>query len=593
MPNLLPSATHVDASIHGEKYYRDLQRKNLLRLIVTYLAPMILLSAYFYFQYHAVFQESLGNHLRTVAESRASAMDLFLHERIVNLFNVFDDPKLAIPLMPGSLEPVLHRLRQASDAFEDLGFIEAAGVQSAYAGPYLNLRGRDYGREAWFLTLKTGTEKSVVTDIYAGFRGKPHFTLAVSRIIGGRYCTLRAALDPEKTCQILDRDAETADSDIVVVNRAGQIQLPLPAADAGIRQSSVPALVPRIGLAAAAAGGQKQTYAYAWLRTCPWAVLAMPAAGAGSGRWRDARVSIIALAAAVIAMIFAVIVIRSRHIVQHIRQADATRSQLTDNLIHTSKLAAVGELASGIAHEINNPLAVISEEVGLIQDLSDPRYGIEVSLQDMAPHLDAIHEAVVRCRGITGKLLAFVRKGEVTVQSHDLHQIIDDVVDNFYGRGIAGAGIKIIRSYCRDDLFVLADRNQLEQVFLNLINNAMDAIGRNGEISITTTMLWEYDRVRVEVADTGVGIPEEQLEKIFLPFYTTKKVGKGTGLGLSISYAIIRSMDGDISVASTLGKGSVFSILLPVVVPEGETKAEKEGTQEKEHATNDPASTRG
>jgi len=210
----------------------------------------------------------------------------------------------------------------------------------------------------------------------------------------------------------------------------------------------------------------------------------------------------------------------------------------------------------------------------------------------LAPHLESIHEAVVRCRGITGKLLAFVRKDEVTVRPHNLHQVIDDVVNNFYGRGIAGAGIKIVRSYCRDNLYIVADRTQLEQVFLNLINNAIDAVQRNGRITITTTLLWEDDRVRVDVEDTGIGMTQEQLERIFLPFYTTKKVGKGTGLGLAISYAMIKSMEGEISVASTLGKGSIFSITLPIEGPERAHGTAKDGLQERDHDQQDAAPTR-
>jgi len=593
MPNPLYSPSHVDISIRGEDYYRDLQRKNLLRLALTYLAPLILLSAYFYFQYRSMLQESVGNHLRTVAESRAGTMDLFLHERIVNLFNLIDDPKLLFPPAPAVMEEMLRKLRQASDTFEDVGFIDAAGIQTAYAGPYAGLRGSDYGREEWFVSLKTRSGNFLVTDSYLGFRGKPHFTIAISRIFDGRYCVLRAALDPERSYRVVSSLAEARDVDVSLVNQAGEVQLPLQAAGTGPqRPPIVPARSPRIGLVAAQAGGRKVPYAYAWLRTCDWALLVMPSAEAGSARFGNAQIGIIGFAATIIALIFSVILIRAQRIVQNIRQADATRAQLTDNLIHASKLAAVGELASGIAHEINNPLAIISEEVGLIQDLSDPKFGADVTLQDLTPHLESIREAVVRCRGITGKLLAFVRKGEVTVQSHNLHQVIDDVVNNFYGRGIAGAGIKIIRSYCRDDLYILADKTQLEQVFLNLINNAIDAMERNGQITITTTLLWEYDRVRVDVEDTGIGMTQEQLERIFLPFYTTKKVGKGTGLGLAISYAMIKSMEGEISVASTLGKGSIFSITLPIVGPERAHETVKDGLQERDHDQNDAAPTR-
>jgi two-component system NtrC family sensor kinase len=180
------------------------------------------------------------------------------------------------------------------------------------------------------------------------------------------------------------------------------------------------------------------------------------------------------------------------------------------------------------------------------------------------PHLDSIQEAVLRCRDITGKMLAFVRKGEISVRPLNLHEVIDEIVDSFYGRGMASFNVDIVRSYCRDDLFVLADRTQLGQVFLNIINNAIDALEGKGTITITTTLLRKDDRVKIDVEDTGTGMTQEQLERIFLPFYTTKQVGTGTGLGLSITYAIIKSMAGEISVDSTEGAGSTFTIILPI-----------------------------
>ncbi len=289
-------------------------------------------------------------------------------------------------------------------------------------------------------------------------------------------------------------------------------------------------------------------------------------AESGIVRSRNAEINIIAFSATIIALIFAVIVIRAKKIVQTIQQADATRAQLSDNLLHASKLASVGELASGIAHEINNPLAIINEEAGLIQDMISSKFRLQVSLQDLAPHLDSIQEAVFRCRDITSKLLDFVRKSPIRVEGYNLHKLIDEVVNSFYGRELAVSNIEIVRSYCREDVFVLADKTQLGQVFLNLINNAIDAIEDHGKITITTTLQWA-DRVRIDIADTGKGMTPEQLPKLFTPFYTTKQTGKGTGLGLSISYAIVKSLAGEITVASTPGQGSTFSIFLPVHKP--------------------------
>lgn len=566
MVNATGAVSAEGAIMRSEEYYRELQRRNVLRLILTYLAPMVLLSVYFYFQFRSLQRESLKSHLRAAAESYAGAMDLFLHERLMNLFNLMNDPGLRTPPSPAMMSEMLGRLQRASDTFEDIGFIDAAGVQVSYAGPTPGPAGRDYTGQAWLESLKGKSGNFVIADVHSGLRGKPQFTVAVSRVLDGRYWVLRAALDPARSYRFLSGLTEAAGVEVSIVNRAGEIQFPPMEAGAG---SGHPRMIP---VAATEAGpgtvlveGKESLYACSSLRTCEWALIVLPSAQAERLRYGSARINIIGFSAAVSALILAVIYIRARKIVRNIRQADAARAHLTDNLMHASRLAAVGELASGIAHEINNPLAIINEEVGLIQDMSDPRFRCNVTLQDLTPHLDSIHDAVVRCRGITGKLLSFVRKDEIRVRPLDLHELIDGVVDHFYGRGVAGPGIRIVRSYCRDDVHVLADGTQLEQVFLNLINNAVDATAPGGLITITTTLLWEHDRVRVEVEDTGAGMTQEQLEKIFLPFFTTKQAGKGTGLGLSISYAIVKGLEGEMSVESEVGKGSTFAITLPFV----------------------------
>jgi two-component system NtrC family sensor kinase len=586
MPNPADRTPYLDPSVHSEGYYRELQRKNVLRLVLTYLAPLILLSTYFYFQYRSILQESTRNHLRTVAENHARTMDLFLQERIVNLSNLIDDPKLRIPPPSSAMRDLLRRLLQASDTFEDIGFIDSRGIQVGYAGPYPELDGKDYSREPWFAALKNRKDNCMVTDSYLGFRQKAHFTLAVSRIIDDQYVVLRAALDSEKLQHYLSSLPETHEVDVSIVNAAGHYQLADPGAKtAPLGSAIVPPLSPRLATVTAQIGGKTVPYAYAWLRTCDWALIAKQSAGAGAARSGNAQINIIAFSAAIIALIFSVIVVRAKKIVQTIRRADATRAQLSDNLLHASKLAAVGELASGIAHEINNPLAIINEEVGLIKDMADPRFNLDVSLQDLTPHLDSIQEAVFRCRDITSKLMAFVRRTEISVRAYNIHELIDGVVNSFYGPEMAVSNIEIVRSYCREELFVLADKTQLEQVFLNLMNNAIDAIGGRGRIAITTTLLWDDDRVRIDVADTGTGMTQDQLERIFMPFYTTKQAGEGTGLGLSISYAIIKGLGGEISVSSTPGQGSTFSIVLPIHMhartSEATVRAEQLGSGQK------------
>jgi two-component system NtrC family sensor kinase len=197
-----------------------------------------------------------------------------------------------------------------------------------------------------------------------------------------------------------------------------------------------------------------------------------------------------------------------------------------------------------------------------MKDMLTPEFGKKLTKEEITSQLDIIQQAVFRCRDITRKLLTFVRKTDFNLQPCEIHSLIDEVVEDFYERELTVSNIQIVRNYCTARPKIITDKNQLQQVFINLINNAIDAIPGTGKISITTFLENRY--VKIQVNDTGKGMTQDQLEKIFMPFYTTKNVGKGTGLGLSISYGIIKSLDGEISVESTVGVGTSFIIKLPV-----------------------------
>jgi two-component system NtrC family sensor kinase len=266
------------------------------------------------------------------------------------------------------------------------------------------------------------------------------------------------------------------------------------------------------------------------------------------------------LVSAVLILIAVVVIVnRAGKLVAQQKETDQTRAQLE----HAAKLASVGELASGIAHEINNPLAVITEESGLLMDYTDPQFGQTLDQDDLRERLDSIQKAAFRCRDITRKLLRFVRKTDFDLQEHDIHSIIDGVVDGLLGPEITVSKIGIERQYDRSLSKLKTDANQLQQVILNIVNNAGDAIGdKEGTITIRTR--GQGKKLMIDISDTGCGMTADQLEKVFLPFFTTKEVGKGTGLGLSVSYGIIRGLGGEIEVESAKDVGTTFRIILPL-----------------------------
>jgi two-component system NtrC family sensor kinase len=235
---------------------------------------------------------------------------------------------------------------------------------------------------------------------------------------------------------------------------------------------------------------------------------------------------------------------------------------LDERLLHSQKMAAIGELAAGIAHEINNPLAVIRQETEWLLRLLTRKESLDP--QDILELRESLHQVlqqVDRCSEITRNLLDFARKREPVFQAVDLHQVIETMT-MLVEKEAKKNHINILRQYDPDLPLVDSDAPQLRQVILNLLNNAVQAIEKDGTIIIITSR--GDDSINIAVQDTGRGIPAEHLEKVFDPFFTTKPLGKGTGLGLSICHGIIHRLGGKIAVASTVGQGTTVTVTLPL-----------------------------
>jgi two-component system, NtrC family, sensor kinase len=547
----------------SEEYYRDLRRRTSYRLLVTYLAPLILLVVYFSVQYRGLIAGGELLHLQAIAEHQANTLDLFLRERRINLSNLVDDPRTQRPASAEELEDQLKELRRDSEAFVDLGCFDAAGIQVAYAGPHSSLERRDYSGEKWWSDLNGGDGDCVITDIYMGFRKRSHFTIAVKSKRGDLPVVLRATLDPGWIYDYISRLEGQGEVQTSIVDRNGSYQLVNPAVGEVLTPSGfVPSAHPRLGTAEVRRGSSSSPCAYAWLRTVEWVmVVSRPENSrldflSRGGAWG----TVVPLA--VILLTSLIILIRAGRVVELQRRSDQTQALLG----HASKLATVGELAGGIAHEINNPLAAITEEAGLIQDLLSPEFADSLSPDELRERLTSIQESALRCRDITHKLLRFVRKTEFDLKLNDLHALIDAVIDGIPGQGLGVSNIEVVREYSASLPRFYTDGNQLQQVILNLLNNAVDAIGEKGG-TITIRTRHEAKNLFLSLTDTGCGMTPEQLGNIFMPFYTTKEVGKGTGLGLSVSFGIVGSMGGKIEVESEPGIGSTFTILLPVRTP--------------------------
>lgn len=262
------------------------------------------------------------------------------------------------------------------------------------------------------------------------------------------------------------------------------------------------------------------------------------------------------------------------HLVNKIEQAHAKilrskaerkereyRKKIEQQMIATERLASLGTLAAGVAHEINNPLAIIGESVGWMGQLLAKEELKDMShKQDFKMALDKVVKSVNRAKKITHQLLGFVRKSDSALSEIKLNYLIDDAVQ-LIEHEAKKRDIEIIREKDPFHENIRSDPYQLRQVLVNLLTNALQAIGTEGAITILLKNLG--DQIIIMVKDSGVGIPKENLDKIFEPFFSTKSPGEGTGLGLFVTRGIIEKLGGGIEVKSETGQGAVFSIRLP------------------------------
>ena len=559
----VPPGTRTNAA----EYFDKLRLRLKLGLLAAFSLPVIALVVYFHFQFNPTLRETGKLHLASLAESQRNTVDLFLQERVTNIFSLFHSTEFTLEPTQLQMDRYLQGLRQTSDAFIDVGFCSSEGVQVGYAGPFPNLYGKDYSDEDWFVSVVERDTNYHVSDIYLGFRKRPHFTIAVKQLIDAKPYVMRATLDPDKFYMFLRNISRGKGVDSVLVNRGGYYQVVAPDRGALLEKSEyMPPGSEGAGVEEISTGGNSILVAYVWLRETPWVLMVRQPLEIAYAQVYRSRKIMIASTAAIMAVIGFLVWMMTDRLLEGAQVTAESHRELQSELIHASKMASVGELAAGIAHEINNPLAAVVATTGVIRDLFDPEFNLQWTPETIGEELANIDKAVFRARGITQTLLKFSRRNPPRLVLGNLNSILDEVVGGLKEQEFQVSNIKLVRDYAPELPEIPIDADQMSQVFLNLINNAGDAIDESGTITLSTRH--DDDSVRVTVTDTGAGMTSEVMQQVFLPFYTTKEVGKGTGLGLSVSSSIVESFGGRIEVQSMPDAGSSFTVVLPVNQPE-------------------------
>jgi signal transduction histidine kinase len=538
-------------------------------LITTALLPLVVMTLIYYQLIDtSIDAEALLRTERLTSNARR-AVTYFLEERLAALTFTANDMGYDKLTNPGRLAEVLRNLKLGFGGLTDLSVIADTGTQVAYAGPF-SLEGKDYSQQPWLIACQQ--YDACVSEIFSGYRNEPHIVVAVKsmRRENGHFFILRATLETERLIQTLSSFKAGDHTDIFLINHEGLLQTPSRFYEGEANHINIP--IPAYSdqtnaFMSHAPNGQPIVVSYAFINTdiaSTSFILMVVKEKAGMMKvWLDMRSKINWFLFASAVIIAIVITLTSTFMVKKILHADRQKAKTMAAAEQNCQLASIGQLAAGVAHEINNPLALISETAGYIKDLFliKEAYKADTELVEL---IDSIVEAVDRCGTITRQLLGFARRSDVHTQTISLKEIVSNIL-NFHKKEAEYRNISVHVDIPETIPQIETDRGKLQQIILNLVANAFQAIDDKGSLDIRAERAGS-ESVRLIIRDDGCGISEENLNKIFEPFFTTKKEGQGTGLGLSITYGLVKKLHGDIMVQSKEGQGTTFVITLPVQI---------------------------
>jgi two-component system NtrC family sensor kinase len=541
-------------------------------LTITSLLPLSLATMVHY----KLIEQSVNSELtlrteRLTSNARQSIV-FFFEERLDALIFTINEMTYEQLDTNSELKNVLKNLKLGFGGFTDLSVIDSTGQQLAYAGPY-NLEGKNYKNQPWFSqSLKN---EHFVSDVFTGYRDAPHIIIAVrSNKPDGSVFILRATLDTERLRQMLLSYRPNIHTDIFLLNHQGIVQTP--SINFGDFSTKIPVAVPefssQINVQLSALGRNKEktvmgghSYISTDQMATPFILMVYKEKEGVMREWLNLGKTfnwIIGTSSIIIIIIISLI---SNFMVNALYLADKTKAKTMLQMEQNHQLASIGQLAAGVAHEINNPLALINETAGYIKDMhtfSDDT----MEKDELLEHIDSVLEATERCGAITSQLLGFVRQFDIKIRKINVGEIIKTAL-NFHKKEAEYRNITVSTSLPDLPVFIQTDRGKLQQVLVNLITNAFQALDEGGRLDIIVQVPTS-NNVQIIIKDTGCGISKENIKQIQEPFFTTKAENSGTGLGLSITYGIVNKLKGEIYVESTEGVGTAFTVSLPVSLQE-------------------------
>jgi signal transduction histidine kinase len=556
---------HYDVASGPQKQLFNFRRIWLLAVLLTVgvsLVPLIFITVLDYRATRKGIESEIRLRTARLVSNTRRSVSFFLEERRSALNFIIQLRPCKDVNNPEQLGLILDNLKNSFGGFVDLGIIDADGVQKIYVGPH-DLKGKNYRDQEWF---KQVVEKGgYMSDVFTGFRREPHLVIARKhKLADGSYHVLRATLDTEKFAHLINGLEMTGKGDAFLINHQGALQTP--SWLYGPILNLIDLSVPKVSSQTEVYERQDQkgnnlVIGYAYISDSPFILMIVKFKKELMKEWYSIRMELIGFLIISITVILIVILGTATYLVEQIYLADQRRVAMLHKVEYANKMASIGRLAAGVAHEINNPLAIINEKAGLIKDIFSFKKEFQAEPRLIAL-MDSIISSVERCAAVTRRLLRFARHLEVSIQTIHLEDLVREVL-GFLDKEAEYRSIKVSVKVRGEIPPFESDQGKLQQIFLNIINNAFAAMEDGGHLEIALERADEHS-VSASFADTGHGIPEEDLKRVFEPFFTTKASKGGTGLGLSITYGLVQELGGAIRVESEVGKGTRFAVRLPL-----------------------------
>jgi two-component system NtrC family sensor kinase len=542
--------------------FRRIWRSAFLFTAGVSLIPLILMIFADYKVTHDAIESEIVLRTSGLVSNIRKNIFFFLNEQKSALDFVGRDNSFEELNDPSRLAVILENLEKGFGGFSDLGIIDFFGLQRSYVGPYKPER-KNYGDQMWFKKIQ---DRGVyISDVFMGFRQVPHLFIAVRhKLPDGTSYVLRGTIDIDRLKELFSELKRNGSGDAFIINREGILQTSSSHHGKVLEKISLP--VPGYSsktevLEIEIPGGEPLIIGYAYIPDTQFILMFVKQKEQFLEPWFKTHGDLVWILVVSITIILLVILGVGTHLVKKMHEADQRRIMVLHQVEYSNKMASIGRLATGAAHEINNPLAVINEKTGLIMDMFtlEKKYAKNPKLMVLVA---SILSEVQRCGSITKRLLNFAQHIDVDIQLIDLEKLISDVL-SLLGEEPEHRSITVSVNVQEDIPQIESDQGTLQQIFLNLFNYAFEGMGDGGDLKITIKHP-EGESVLVTFTDNGHGIPRQDLDRIFDPFFSSKAKKIRTGLGLSITYVLVLELGAQIKVESELGKGTSFIIALPI-----------------------------